>query len=734
MSETVSFWPQIPGFSTFGGDTPARATPARESWQAPTLNEGVRARLTDALYDDHYSKMMPREEFDAKMAGKSDKEVADGAYKAFYDGKVDRAKFNESVGFTSAKGSTADAVTAGMSLGFQDELRALAGTGLRTAGTLITGRIPARAEIGAAYDQELRGQRENAQVFRENNPYLGRGLEFAGGMVAGGAGPGVATATPTRAQTVLDAAKIGAVTGFGDAEGDLKDRVEGAGIGLGVGVGAASVAPLLMNAGGMLVGKVARTLGIGDSEVQARNLLLKAFQDDGMQPAQIAAKLDEWKAAGAKPEALFDLGGENVKRLARTAAGRTGPGTEKAVAFLEERQSDQARRVAEDVAKNLGQKASDFHPAMAGLNETRRSSAAPLYERAFSINPTEEQTKAVARFVNDPIGQDALQRGMRVVELEHLVPGVRFNPAIYGVTRGPDGRWVVEPGKLPNVRLLDAVKRGYDEIVEGFRNPVTGHLQLDQYGRAVNDVRATYTGKLRELFPQYGEALNAWAGPSQLMDAANRGRNIFTMRDSEMAAAAAAARNNPAEADAFRLGAAQAIRDQIARAPDGADAVKRIFGSPQKRELLRAAFPDAEAFKAFEAAMKREASMFKNAQFVSPRTGSQTAMRQGDAQDLGGMAADVAGAALLGGILPGRSAAGAAGQALTNLGARSQGITPGVADSLARSLFTSDPVAMKGTAGLLGQTDLANELARIQSRRIGGLLLPGITAGGMVAP
>lgn len=71
---------------------------------------------------------------------------------------------------------------------------------------------------------------------------------------------------------------------------------------------------------------------------------------------------------------------------------------------------------------------------------------------------------------------------------------------------------------------------------------------------------------------------------------------------------------------------------------------------------------------------------------------------------------------------------------MTNLGARSQGITPGVADSLARSLFTSDPVAIKGTAGLLGQTDLANELARIQSRRIGGLLLPGITAGGMVAP
>ena len=64
-----------------------------------------------------------------------------------------------------------------------------------------------------------------------------------------------------------------------------------------------------------------------------------------------------------------------------------------------------------------------------------------------------------------------MQRGLRVVELEHLADGTPFNPANYGVTRGEGGAFVPVEGQTPNMRLLDAVKRGYDQIVEGFRDP-----------------------------------------------------------------------------------------------------------------------------------------------------------------------------------------------------------------------------------------------------------------------
>jgi hypothetical protein len=277
------------------------------------------------------------------------------------------------------------------------------------------------------------------------------------------------------------------------------------------------------------------------------------------------------------------------------------------------------------------------------------------------------------------------------------------------------------------------VKRGYDGIIETFRNPVTGRVHLDEYGRAVEGNRAAYVKELRDMFPRYGNALDAWGGPSAAMDAANKGRNLFNMKDAEIATVTLNMRRTPADADAFRLGVAQAMRDKIASAPDGADAEKRIFGSPAKRELIKAAFPNERAFLAFEAQMKREAALYKNAQFVSPRTGSQTAMRETDAGDIGAMASDMAGALVTGALVPGQSMRGAIGQQFRNMGARAQGISPGVADSLAGRMFTSDPKAIAQTGGLLSQADINNALAAIQARRLGGALLPGLSAGVNVA-
>jgi|GEM_PF-5556845 len=698
---------------------------------APTMTDGVRAKMIDSLYNDVYSKALPREEYDKETASLSDVQLADASYKTFYADKLSRADFNAKVGLKSI-GSAADAIMRGATLGFSDELTAGAMTGVRTLGSLATGTMPTWGKVRNAYNQELSAERDKRTVYNQNNPYVGAGLEFAGGVMS--AAPGaLATAIPTATQTVINAAKIGAVSGFGDAEGGAANRVEGAGVGAGIGAAIGTAAPYAVQGVGMILGKIGKAMGVGDSEKIASNLLLKAFKDDGLEPAQITAKLNEWRAAGSKPETLFDIGGENVKRLARTSAGRTGPGTERAVTFLEGRQADQAGRIATDVEAKLGTSATDFHPTLQALDTARHAMAKPKYEASFSrIVPNADEGARVERFITSKNGQDALQRGLRIIEEEQVKTNIPFNYKSYGVVKNDAGQWTLEPDKVPTLRLMDAVKRGYDNIIEGFRNPVTGRVHLDEYGRAVEGNRKAYVAELRDMFPRYGGALDAWAGPSTAMDAANRGRNIFNMKDDEIATTAVAARGKPGEADAFRLGVAQAVRDQIARAQDGADAVKRIFGSPQKRELLRAAFPDSKAFSEFEALMAREASMYKNAQFVSARTGSQTQMRGSDAEDAGNTALGIAGT-LATGILPNHSMMGAGVQAARNFGARTRGITPGVADDLAKQLFTSSPQSMARNVGLLNQTEIDNALRTIQGRRVGGLLLPGLAAGVNVA-
>ena len=701
---------------------------------APRLADGVREKISSALYDDVYAKSLPRKEYDAKTAGMSDTQLADAAYKTFYDGKIDRADFNAKVGLQSTTGA-ADAMMRGGMLGFSDELAAGTMTGVRTLGTLLTGTLPTRAKISAAYNQELQAERDKRAVFNQNNPYLGTGLEIAGGLLTGAAGAGTTQAAiPSRLQTVQNAARVGAVAGFGEGEGDIANRVTSAGVGAALGGALGAAVPYGIQGASMALGRAGRVMGIGNSDDVASQMLLKAFQDDGIPPDQIATRLAAWQQAGAKPETLFDIGGENVRRLARTAAGRTGPGTERAVTFLQGRQADQMGRVLSDVETGLGQSADDFHRSLSALRTQRAATAAPKYEAAFTrIVPTADEYARVAPFVDDRIGQEALQKGLRVVELEHLARGEPFNPRMYGVVRGENGNFIVAPDTVPNLRFMDAVKRGFDDIVEGFRDSTTGRLQLDQYGRAVNEARAAYTGTLREMYPRYGGALDAYAGPSQLIDAANRGRNIFNMKDSEIASTAVSVRGSPTEAESFRLGAAQAIRDQIARAPDGSDAVKRIFGSPQKRELLRAAFPDQKAFDAFESSMKRESAMFTNAQFVSPRTGSQTQMRGEDAEGFGNFAADMAGALTAGAVLPGRSMSGALAQALSNASARTSGVTPSVANALAGRMFTSDPNSVAKIGAALSRIEIDNALSQREARRLGALLLPGLAGGINVA-
>lgn len=508
--------------------------------------------------------------------------------------------------------------------------------------------------------------------------------------------------------------------------------------GLGATVGTALVPSAVVGAtraAGSLLGRAGLAVGLGDSEATAVRAITKALADDGLTPQQVAQRLADWQAAGAKPEALFDLGGENTRRLARTAAGRSGPGTERAVEFLAERQGAQAARVAEDVAANLGQDASDYHTALKRLNATRQKEAAPLYEAAFNETLAPEQFGQVARFMADPIGQEAMQRGLRVIDLEHLAAGSKFDPAAYGVVRGEGGKWVAAEGETPNMRLLDAVKRGFDEIVEDFRDKTTGRLVLNQYGKAVNGARAAYRDSLAEISPTYRAALESWAGPSQSMDALARGRELFKLRDGSAADAVLSNIRNPSDAEYFRLGVAQAIGDKVAGARDGADAVKRIFGSMKERALLRSVFPDSASFAAFENAMRREAAMFKNGQFVSPRTGSQTALREMDAGDFGAAATQVAGAAL---GVSGQSPGAALRQISINTLARARGLTPEVAEKVAKRLYTSDPAAIgaaldeaaaqaakDGARGQVGRLPRGSALGMAAGTAMGALPEPG---------
>ena len=90
------------------------------------------------------------------------------------------------------------------------------------------------------------------------------------------------------------------------------------------------------------------------------------------------------------------------------------------------------------------------------------------------------------------------------------------------------------------------------------------------------------------------------------------------------------------EKEAFRVGVAEALRMKINTSQDGANIVRKIFGSNDARQRLQLAFDNEEAFNAFRKAMEAEAKMSATAGRVL--NVSSTAPMQADQASLGQLA------------------------------------------------------------------------------------------------
>jgi Transglycosylase SLT domain len=338
----------------------------------------------------------------------------------------------------------------------------------------------------------------------------------------------------------------------------------------------------------------------------ALNKIREAMIRDGASPAQMQQALDQLGNLGT----LADVGGANLRQLAEGVANTPGPGQQAAVSFLTKRAEGQTQRLDDAVRLATGATGSAFSNTQ-DLITARSAAAAPAYAAAFAntkVTPADAQ--ALDRFINTPIGQRALQNGVANMRLESIANNTPFKLTDYGVTENPDGSYALAqaPGGTPNLRLYDAVKRGYDVLAENFRDPVTNRLNLSGTvsipgvggqvsGRAVQSVRQAYTGALRSMFPEYGNALDAWAGPSSAMDAIGMGQRALSRASDETAATVA--QLSPSEKQMFQVGVAQSLLDRIERTPDEADATRRIFGNDQIRGRIAAAF-GGEATPAFQ--------------------------------------------------------------------------------------------------------------------------------------
>lgn len=571
------------------------------------------------------------------------------------------------------------------------------------------------APIGS-FDEALKQVRGDVKSYSDENPILANTMELAGGVTSpvfaskqvGAFTPnsGWASATkPAGALTNLvdsgltkaaDATRSsvpkladiigskymnyaaqgaagGAASGVGLAEGkegglptlgDVANSVEtNAEIGTALGVSL----PAVTKVGGWAAGKLKDgTQGLLDrmpfgQDTGEGRRLARAAAGDNMTADDIRKAVD---AMG--PEAtIADVGG-NIRGAAEAAANQPGASL-KAAEQLPQRQYGQAERIKAAALKAAGAAHEDE------LVARRQVMTKPLYDDSFSPGggPFAEAQKGTgvtntSYQINDPVLDDILRQpeahsglheGMESLRRENVLARAsgepELNPMDYALKRGENGQW--EKVGKPNLRMIDAVKRGFDIMLESDA-PDMVHQST---GRPTN--KARQIAAFRQMLIDRTEA--------QLPVDPRFGTSTWT-----------AARNQWQQMSK-PIEALHAVDKVLGRARDASDVTGQLYGSPNLRAKLAGLTPDANKMGEFENVLKAEKTFADTNRAVTgnSRTAYRRAAQEDEGNDFSGAIVDLASGrpgSFVGGILK-------------SLARSISGPSPAVADKMAPMFSTN---------------------------------------------
>jgi hypothetical protein len=524
-----------------------------------------------------------------------------------YDGKEWKPLPQRSKGVLDYADDAIRSVASGVTFGFADEIAAKMDE--------LIGR--------GTYQENV--ERERARD-KQISPWLSVPGEVAGGVagavaalpLAGAAGAVTgASRLPQTARFILSGAAGGALFGAGGAEEG--NRLSGAATGAAIGAGAGYVAPKVVSGISSVAGGIRNALM---PEAGAAADISRAALRDGMTPQQLATNLTA--ARQSVPEAtLADVGGENVRGLVERVAQTPGAGRTTVVPALEARQQSQMNRVAFDLSRLTGTNRTASQAISETMSE-RSASAQPLYQEALDFN-----ARAVPEIAQAWQNATAQGWGQSILNSANLRRTLQTE---YGIRDVRDA---------PMMVLVDAWKKEVDGVVgEAIRAGNNRKAQV------LGNMRDSVVGVVDQHNPAYLSARNAWAGPSQYLDAIEQGRNVLSGRVTAEELPALLARMSDVEREAYRIGAVGSIVSKMGNDPARMADMTKYLRSPEVRAKIAALMPDDASREAWANRLNFEVG--SSALTGRALGNSATARRLAERDDANGIVVDLVADALQG--------------------------------------------------------------------------------------
>jgi hypothetical protein len=529
-------------------------------------------------------------------------------------------------------------------------------------------------------------------------PRVAPSIQAAGRYMTAAPGAGQVMGMGQRmAQAGGSGAGYGFVSGLGGSYEDdaiemLKEAGKSALISGGLGVTTQPVMGILGAGGRQAMARMSPTA----AGTYAQQKVAEALIRDVPEPLTGANALTRAQARLLKlgPEArIADVGGPSTRNLLdvqATLPGTTASATERAI---RERQVGRAGRLMEASDETLGTGGAQFMQSIENFANKRYQESRPYYAVVDAANLSVDNNLINLLKKSGNMQRDAENLYRKQTGLDIDLSALKY-------------------GEQVPMNVLDTLKQTLYDSAQALRRTGNNNDAL-----ATDKIRVDLTNLLVNKSPKiggqsaYGLAMKTYAGPSQMMDAAEIGRKV--MQGDILDAQQAIKGLNPSELEAYRIGVLQALRQKTGTEA-GQTSLLKFYKEPATQDRLKAAF--GNDYKAFSAAVYREEALKR---LESAGRGSKTAGILAGQADLDiAPLAQTAGAAASGSPM-------AIVTAATNLARQTQ--TPeAVRNEIGRILLSRDPQQLTQLADIVKKLNESRARAAGVAGRgagqIGGML------------
>jgi hypothetical protein len=522
-------------------------------------------------------------------------------------------------------------------------------------------------------------------------PSIAPAIARAGQYIAGAPAAGQIMGMGQRAvQAGVSGAGYGLLGGIGESTGQtaeeiLRDAGKSALIGGTLGAVSQPVMGIVGAGGRQVMARVSPTAAGTYAQQKVGEALIRDVPE-GLAPS--ALTMAQARLAKLGPEArIADVGGKSTRNLLDVQATLPGTTTEAVERAIRERQAGRAGRLMTAADQSLGTQGAQFTQKLEDFSAQRFAESRPFYNAIDKAALKVDNTLA-----------DALNKSQAVQGSAELLFRTKTGQTIDLAK--------LKVGDPVPMNVLDTLKQSLYDTAQSLRR--TGS---NAQANAYDDVRKQLVGVLEAQSPKIGGqsaytmAMKTWAGPSQMMDAAEVGRKAMTGDVLELGQTMKGF--TPSEIDAFRIGALQALRQKTGTEA-GQTSLLKMWKEPATQDRLKEVF--GNDYRTFASAVAKEARLKG---LESAGRGSQTAARLAGTADLEVAPLGQAAAAAAAGSPTGMLAAA------SNIASQTR--TPeAVRNEIGKILLSRDQQQL---------TDLAEVIRRLNESRARAAGISGRTSG-----